>query len=123
MVRHVLQMHIELDALCTCRTVAQTQQTDSPRHNQLRSLCRACADKCFADQGEDSLAEMGFADSKRWAAHPVAMSADCGSAMARVRGVPGSAWPMKKPCVDDLRGGVPLTDEQRQRIESMGTVR
>ena len=84
---------------------------------------RECTDIFFAGQGEDSLAEMGFGDSKRWAAHPVAMSADCGSAMARVRGVPGGSWPMKKPCVDDLRGGVPLTDEQRQRIESMGTVR
>ena len=79
---------------------------------------------CIADnQGEESLAEMGLADSSRWAAHPVAMSADCGSAMARVRGAPNGAWPMKKPCVEDLRGGVALTDEQRQRIESMGTVR
>lgn len=74
--------------------------------------------------GEESLAEMGHADSKRWAAHAVAMSADCGAAMARVRGASGGgSWPPQKPCADDLRGGVPLTDEQRQRIESMGTVR
>ncbi len=87
------------------------------------SQYNSVSDICFADQGEDSLAEMGFGDSKRWAAHPVAMSADCGSAMARVRGVSGGSWPIKKPSVEDLRGGVPLTDEQRQRIESMGTVR
>ena len=72
-------------------------------------------------QGEESMAEKGLAGGgKRWAAHPAAMSVDCGPAMARVRGASGAGfWAPKS----DLRGALDMPDDVQQRIESIGTVR
>jgi hypothetical protein len=77
-----------------------------------------------AAQGEESLAEMGFAGGgKRWVAHPAAMSVDCGPAMARVRGAGGVGFWAPKSDFGELRGVLAMPDDVQQRIESIGTVR
>ena len=71
---------------------------------------------------------MGLAGGgKRWAAHPAAMSVDCGPAMARVRGAGGVGFwgPSRgrKSDLGELRAVLAMPDDVQQRIESIGTVR